>query len=119
MSHNLVSATIAYPLGDFVFQLVVDEKGNVKQRFPMLGWWGRLKSNDLLPFILRLNGRMDFGSDPDETDESDRYYETDIFKRQIEVGRRVDIKIDGDIHRLTVSKVDELLGSGPSAVLRP
>lgn len=117
MHHKLVRVTLAQEESDFSFDLVVDEQNKPIRKLAMLGWWGKLRSNDLLPFILRNDGKMDFGALPGDPDyySSERYGVTDILEREIIQGRRVDVSVDGEDYQLSITQVTELVGIGPSA----
>ena len=51
--------------------LLLDDRRRWCERVPTGGWWGRLNSNDIWPFILKSDGDLDFGADDEETAEDD------------------------------------------------
>jgi hypothetical protein len=96
-------------LDPFTFDLLLDPKGQVHGKAPTTGWWGNFAAgNDLLPFILLPNGKLDFGSDY-EVDE--RYGTTNLHSKIIAVGEYVTVQTDGRQYCLRVTKLvwlDEL-----------
>lgn len=121
MGHALWRVSCPHADGDFNVDLLVDDKGNAARMFPTFGWWGRLKSNDLLPFVLTATGAMDFGAVPDDEigPRGDRYGQTDILERAIFDGREVVFVVDGYTYNTMIKTISVLLGVGPSAILRP
>lgn len=121
MGHELWRVVCPHPDGDFVVDLLVNEQGFAARKFPTFGWWGRLKSNDLLPFVLSPNGAMDFGALPEDEIglPADRYGQTDILERNIFQGREVVFDIDDETYTVNIETISVLLGVGPSAILRP
>ena len=75
---------------------------------PFCGWWGRLKSNDVLPFILLKNGRVDFGSD-DETDQDTRFGHLDIHGRHLDHKEHVTYKDEDEVIVFRVGSSTDLL----------
>lgn len=91
----------------FVFDLLCDGDRAVPHA-PMGGWWGRIKSSSLWPFVLHVNGNMDFGSDP-EDDQSERYWKTNLFEIEINVGSKVILTdSSGEVLDLVIKSVDIL-----------
>jgi hypothetical protein len=88
---------------------MLDDKGHVLGKAPMAGWWGNFAaSNDLIPFILLPNGKLDFGS---EYEVEDRYGTTNVHSKTIAIGEYVTVQTDWGEHCLRVSKIvwlDEL-----------
>ena len=120
MRHSLVNVIVACDDGDFTFHLIIDDQGNpTKMRIG--GWWGKPDSNDVQPFILKPDGRMDFGVYPDDEIEDhqpeNRYGTTDLLQRQVFLGREISIRVDDDDYYLKVTSLEEILGSGPKARL--
>jgi hypothetical protein len=119
MRHSLVNAIVECHDGDFFFHLVLTDDGRpVKMR--LAGWWGKPDSTDVQPFILKPDGRMDFGVAPDDDLEylrEGRYGTTDLLDRQVFVGREVSIKVDDADYYLKVTTIEELVGTGPKAKL--
>ena len=70
---------------DMTLDLLVDDGDIVVDRVPFCGWWGRLNSTELLPIVVRPDGRVDFGSD-DETDQGERYGFMRLRGRRLQVG---------------------------------
>jgi hypothetical protein len=64
VQYKSVRVALPHDDGDFSFDLIIDELNRATKRVPTVGWWGKLRSNDLLPFILRTDGKMDFGALP-------------------------------------------------------
>lgn len=94
----------------FVVDLVVSDNGTVNGKIPTFGRWGRLDSNAVWPFILRTDGRMDFGETPEDAlKEEDRYGWTNIFSKQIQTGEYVTFRAYGEEYCLLIGKVTDLL----------
>lgn len=76
---------------NMTIDLVVDSKNVARGGMPFCGWWGRLKSSEVWPFVLLADGRVDFGSDED-TDPSDRFGHLNLHGRSLETGAYVTYK---------------------------
>jgi hypothetical protein len=64
--------------------LVVRNDGKIANTAPMTGWWGALDSDDVWPFILHIDGEMDFGNEPAKpTDAFSRYAQTDFHLKDL------------------------------------
>lgn len=96
-------------LDPMTLDVLLDEARRVVQRFPTSGWWGKLKgTEDLMPFIFFPTGKMDFGTG---FEEEDRYSDTNIQTKQLDVGEYVTVTDQYGEHCFVVKQVlwaDEL-----------
>jgi hypothetical protein len=71
-----------------IIDLLLDEEGNVSRKVPAVGWWGLFSpGDDFYPFVLRSDGRVDFGSVYEK--EEDRFGRCNLFDKQIRRGEYV------------------------------
>lgn len=69
-----------------VITIPLNEKNMVAQEIPFAGWWGKISGNNWCrPIIFMPNGRVDFGGDPDYSNE-DRYGKMPLFEKTLEIG---------------------------------
>lgn len=88
---KLLRVKIDHEYDPLVIDVLTDEDHfPIPDSPPTSGWWGRLGTTNLLPFILQPSGRLDFGSD-ENTDQADRYALTDIKNVHIRPGERVTV----------------------------
>jgi hypothetical protein len=74
-----------------LFDLKIDEDSKeVVGAHPVFGMYGSLKSGEMYPFVLRSDGRIDFG-DSNESAQ-DRYWETNLRKRLIKKGELITVE---------------------------
>jgi hypothetical protein len=96
-------------LDPITVDLFLDDSRHVVHKFPTCGWWGKLKgTDDLMPFILFPDGKMDFGTG---FDEDDRYHRTNLQSKRLEVGEYVTVTHEFGEHCFAVKQVvwaDEL-----------
>lgn len=121
--YNLERVTVEHPDGPLTFQLIVNDRTRTAVKVQSVGWWGRLNTNDLQPFVILNDGRLDFGALPDDDFEhhkTGRFGESKIFEARIKVDEFVRLALWDDDGRLVekqfrISGVQEILGSGPAA----
>ena len=117
--HTLKLVELAHQDGDYTFHLVVDDEDRpVKVRLG--GWRGKPKSGILEPFILEPDGVIDFGEvEGDGLDYArhDRRGQTDILDDKIRTGQKVTVAFSQSKVALTITRIEDLLGSGIKAKL--
>ena len=117
--HTLKLVELAHQDGDYTFHLVVDDEDRpVKVRLG--GWRGKPKSGILEPFILEPDGVIDFGEvEGDGLDYArhDRRGQTDILDDKIRTGQKVTVAFSQSKVALTITRIEDLLGSGIRAKL--
>lgn len=124
--HALERVTVKHPLGDLTLLLIVNDKTRIATKIQIGGWWGRLKTTDMQPFVLLPNGKLDFGAYPDddiETHRTGRFAETNVYEVPIVEGEFVWMNIwneDDELGegRYPIIAVQELLGSSPRALIQ-
>jgi len=113
----LVRVTLSDPNDEydpFSLDLFVDPAGILDDRIVTYGRWGKLKSDDIWPLIVRPNAgkgdtRLDFGFDSDlPTTDEERFAWTNICSKQIAPGEFVSVRYDGDEICYRVTQVKEL-----------
>ena len=117
--HTLKLVELAHHDGDFTFHLVVDDEDR-PAKVRLGGWRGRPKSGIVEPFILEPDGVIDFGEvDTDDLDyvRHSRRGQTDILEDKIRAGQEVEIAFSQEKLVLTITRIEELLGSGVRAKL--
>jgi hypothetical protein len=95
-------------LDPMTIDLALNEDGFVAQRFLTSGWWGGIKSDEFLPFVIDATGKMDFGTG---FEEADRYATTNLPTKRIEVGEYVTVFDEYGEHCFVVKQLlwmDEL-----------
>lgn len=117
--HTLKLVELAHQDGDYTFHLVVDDEDRpVKVRLG--GWRGRPKSGIVEPFILEPDGVIDFGEVEDDGLDYARHSrrgQTDILEDTIRPGQKVTVAFSQEKLALTITRIEELLGSGVTARL--
>ena len=61
-------------LDDIVVDLIVDQNRQWVESVPAAGWWGKVDSDDVWPFILTEGGILDFGNTLEEPTASDERF---------------------------------------------
>lgn len=89
-------------LDPVTLDVFLDERGKVVQSFPTSGWWGKLRTDDLLPFIFFPSGKIDFGTG---FEEENRYAQTNLPTKRLHVGEYVTMEVGDDEHCFLVKKV--------------
>lgn len=98
---------------DILFiDLVIDEANRIVIGGPLCGWWGSIKSTDLMPFVAKPKADgsyvIDFGSD-DETDQTERLHALTLPGDRIRPGCSLSFIYDGDVVSLKASKVTDMI----------
>ena len=127
--HSLERVTVEHPAGPFTFLLIVNDNSRQAARVQTAGWWGRLNTNDMQPFVLLPDGRLDFGAYPEdelEHHKAGRFAGSRIFEARIAERELVWLSIWGDDDddddfvegQYPITAVQELLGSSPRAQIQ-
>ena len=98
-----------------VVDALLDEQGQTKPGTPYCGWWGNIKSTDLLPFVVKQIDEayfLDFGSDED-TDQEERYHLFNLFYGPVAVGKKFKLSYFGNWYSFTVKTVADMLNAKP------
>ena len=77
---------------------------------PHSGWWGIPKGNNWCrPLIFKPDGMVDFGGDPEDSNE-ERYARMSIFDRAFELGARFYLEDfeDGSVSEFVVREIIDL-----------
>jgi len=100
--------------GNVMIDLLLDERRRVVSRVPLFGFWGKLNTRDLMPFIYD-NDVLDFGDYVDEDNPSstplnrnERFADFGLADRIIAPGERFTIIYDGDDWALTLEKLSDI-----------
>lgn len=99
--------TDEYENSNLTLDLLVGPDNRPVDRVPFCGWWGRIKSTDVLPVIVYPDGKVDFGSD-EETDQTTRYGRIALMGKPIERGTSVFFECDGLEYALRVESCRDL-----------
>jgi hypothetical protein len=77
--------------------LAIRSDGKISGLLAMNGWWGRLGSNDVWPFVLQSKGEMDFGNDSNQpTPDNERYAHFDIHQKPISGDQTYHLEWNGE-----------------------
>lgn len=82
----------------------------ISKSVPHSGWWGIPKGNNWCrPVIFRPDGKIDFGGDPEDS-EDERYGSMQIFDRVLEIGERFYLEDheDGEVSEFVIREIIEL-----------
>ena len=99
------------PNSEMFIDLIVDQDSHIKSGKPYCGWWGKLVSTEMVPFVCRQqNGDyyLDFGS-ATEDDQDERLYEFHIDHIPIRVGSTISVESYDDRYELTVTDLFDLI----------
>ncbi len=99
--------------GDIESQILIDlkvdeESKEVFGNHPAFGILGSLNQGEMYPFVMRQDGRIDFGNSHDVTE---RYWETNLRKRAIKKGELITVEDEAGIHTYRIEAVN-ILGEG-------
>jgi hypothetical protein len=97
------------PNGNVVVDVLMDDRRHWLARVPTGGWWGRIHTNEMWPFILLSDGRMDFGSAADDpADNADRYASIDIEDRILAVGEQFVLAYHNELWPMTLDRITDI-----------
>jgi len=100
--------------------MILNDDGSLWRGLPLCGWWGALKSTDIMPFVIKLGVDdeylIDFGSD-DETDQTTRLQKIELPSDRVRVGSKLRFKYDDESVLLQAAQLvdmfsGELLDNG-------
>ena len=90
--------------------ILMNDQRHWVTRVPACGWWGRIGSKNLWPFILITSSQLDFGSYFDEetgeaTSDHERYADIDIDERILAVGEQFQLTYYGSMYLLQLERI--------------
>jgi hypothetical protein len=84
------------PASNLSVDMLLDERRYWISHVMSAGWWGRLNSNDLWPFVLQKSGKIDFGNTEDEPfDPKERFGWIELEGRLIAKGEHYTFQYNG------------------------
>lgn len=97
-----------------LIDLLLGEDRKVISRVPLFGFWGKLNSTEVWPFIYQ-NGTLDTGDQHDPADPestpcppADRYISFDIDDRIIALNEGYLLRYGGETWRLVLEKITDI-----------
>lgn len=94
---------------NLTLDILIGENRHVVPRVPVCGWWGILKSNEVWPFVMLSEGKIDFGNtDGEPVEDIHRYGKIDIHDRIIATGERFLLEYDKQRFDLTLEKLTDI-----------
>lgn len=98
---------------NLVIDVFVDDDRRVVKKAHTGGWLGDLKSNDVYPFVFRIDrdeDQIDLGDSPDSDPEWERFANTNLRSKRIVQGEYLTVTLGDDEFCLRIKDVIELAG---------
>ena len=112
---NRVHALGPFAYTDLTLDLLMQDNRRIVPRIPFAGWWGKYRSTDFLPIVIQPDGKVDFGSG-EETDQNDRFGNTDIQSIEIREGLEFVFSNGEEDFRMKISSITDLTDDPPRRV---
>jgi hypothetical protein len=104
MLHRIVIEGDDAPL---VFDTLLDGQAKRIAPYPMGGWWGKPRSNEMWPLVIWPDGKIDFGGDP-EDEPDDRFAQLEDPVGGFKPGATVRWSYGFDMYQGRVTKIHPL-----------
>ena len=96
------------PRNNVTIDILLDDRRRVVDRVPFFGFWGRVNSDEVWPFVW-MNDQVDFGNDSDDPLENrERYGSFDLRERIIAENEPFDLRYWYETYPLVLDKLNDI-----------